>query len=135
MTLDDISRLVSQFEDGTALSLEYTAAGSELHLQRRTAARTSVNRTVTTTAVVQTKQASTIAAPACGAFSRSHPLSGRCDDLPRIVSRGDLVACLRIGSLVSGVPAPADGTLISQLVEDGAVVGHATPLFEFAPDR
>ena len=77
----------------------------------------------------------TVTAPSIGVFLRAHPLH----DAPlaavgAAVVAGQALALLRVGDLLTPVPAPADGVIVAALPADGALVGYGDRLFDFLPN-
>jgi acetyl-CoA carboxylase biotin carboxyl carrier protein len=75
-----------------------------------------------------------VIAPALGNFLRTHPLH----DKPLAVEgealvAGQAIALLRVGALLTPVPAPADGMIVGAVPEEGALVGYGDRLFDFLP--
>lgn len=76
-----------------------------------------------------------VTAPSIGVFLRAHPLH----DAPlaavgAAVVAGQALALLRVGDLLTPVPAPADGVIVAALPADGALVGYGDRLFDFLPN-
>jgi acetyl-CoA carboxylase biotin carboxyl carrier protein len=77
-----------------------------------------------------------VTAPALGTFLRTHPLHERplSGDGEPVVA-GQAIALLKVGSLMTPVPAPADGMIVAALPEEGALVGYGDRLFDFLPNH
>lgn len=77
-----------------------------------------------------------VAAPGLGTFLRTHPLHDRllAGD-GEAVAAGQAIALLRIGALLTPVPAPANGLIVEGIPEDGALVGYGDRLFDFLPQE
>lgn len=75
-----------------------------------------------------------VTAPALGAFLRTHPLHDKplAADGEAVVA-GQMIALLRVGSLLTPVAAPADGVIVAAIPEEGALVGYGDRLFDFLP--
>jgi len=72
-------------------------------------------------------------APSVGVFRLAHPTTGHPVAAPgQAVRKGDAVGVLQVGPVLKAVVAPSDGVLGAALVEDGAVVGYGTPLYDLA---
>ncbi len=72
----------------------------------------------------------TITAPHIGIFLKAHPLDSKDVALPRLVRQGEIIGYLKAGGLMRPVAAPSEGVLVRCLVDEGTLVGFATPLFE-----
>jgi biotin carboxyl carrier protein len=75
-----------------------------------------------------------VMAHALGTLLRTHPLH----ETPLAVDgeavvRGEAVALLRVGALLTPVPAPANGIIVAAAVEAGALVGYGDRLFDLLP--
>jgi acetyl-CoA carboxylase biotin carboxyl carrier protein len=75
----------------------------------------------------------TVNAPAVGILLHQHPMQ----EMPLApcgsrIRAGQTVALLQIGALLLPVSAPRDGTVIDQLVQQGALVGYGTGIIELA---
>ena len=79
---------------------------------------------------VSAPRAETITAPHIGIFLKAHPLDSKGAALPRLVRRGEIIGYLKAGGLMRPVAAPSEGVLVRCLVDEGTLVGFATPLFE-----
>lgn len=75
-----------------------------------------------------------VSAPGMGTFLRTHPLHDRplAGDGETVVA-GQTIALLRIGAMLTPVPAPADGLILGAAPEEGALVGYGDRLFDFLP--
>lgn len=75
-----------------------------------------------------------VTAPALGTFLRTHPLHEKplAADGDAVVA-GQAIALLRVGALLTPVPAPADGLVVGALPEEGSLVGYGDRLFDFLP--
>lgn len=135
MSPEQIERLVQRLERSTIAECEYEQDGAQLRLQFKHAptARAVVSIAGASSAPAAgpasvQAAASTFGAvnsSATGIFHGTHPLL----KLPFVahgdtVAKGQLVAFLRVGPVVSSVRAPASGVLGAQLVVDGTLVGY-----------
>lgn len=126
MTLaaNDIAALATALVDNGLDELHLTGPGTDVHLTRPGIVRTCD--------AMPGRRAEPIVAPGVGVFLARHPL--RVEPLAppgHRVRAGQVVALLRIGPLLRQVMAPADGVIEAALVEEGAMVGYGTTLFQF----
>jgi hypothetical protein len=70
-----------------------------------------------------------ICAQQAGRFHASHPAEAKNPTFPRSVTKGEIIAFLKIGALLFPVTASADAVLPPPVVTDGAIVGYGDPLF------
>jgi acetyl-CoA carboxylase biotin carboxyl carrier protein len=69
-----------------------------------------------------------------GVFLERHPLAVRpFVEIGDAVAQGDMLGCLRVGALLTPVPAPAAGIVTHRLQAPGTLVGYGTPLFRLHP--
>lgn len=78
---------------------------------------------------VSAPRAETVTAPHIGVFLQAHPLDSKGAALPRLVRRGEIIGYLKAAGLLRPVAAPSEGVLVRCLVDEGTLVGFATPLF------
>lgn len=77
-----------------------------------------------------------ITSPGLGTFASRAPLTGESFARPgKNVQAGDIVALLAVGSVVTPVTAPFDGTIGRTLVDEGKIVGFGDHLFDFETER
>lgn len=124
LSRDDIAALEAALAAHGLVELHLTGPGTALHLARPTSWPSAPPPSV-----------ATIKAPGFGVFLSRHPLRTEPLALPgQHVRAGQVVALLRIGSLLCQVTAPEDGVVGPSLAEDGALTGFGTPLLTFHPD-
>ena len=127
LSRDDIASLATALAESGLAELHLTGPGTDLHLIRPGGTRAP--------AQTPAPHAARITAPGFGVFLPRHPLRTEPLASPgQRVRAGQVVALLRIGSLLRQVVAPADGIISAALVEDCALVGFGTALFAFHPD-
>lgn len=131
MTVEEIERLAAWCASADIGEIELAEAGFSLRLRMQpVVAEPPV-------AVAKAPVAETVfkgvRAPGVGVFRLDHPTTGHPVAEPgQTVHRGETVGVLQVGPCLKAVLAPADGVLGAALVEDGAVVGYGTPLYELA---
>jgi acetyl-CoA carboxylase biotin carboxyl carrier protein len=129
MTVEEIERLAGWCASAGIGEIELSEAGFSLRLHMQSV--------VTSTPAAEAPKAETVLkgvrAPGVGVFRLDHPTTGRPVAEPgQTVRKGETVGILQVGPCLKAVLAPADGVLGTALVEDGAVVGYGTPLYELA---
>ncbi len=70
-----------------------------------------------------------IHAPTIGLFQARHPLAAENPAFPRQARQGEIIAWLRVGTVLRPVPAPRDGLVGPPLCPDGKLVGYGEQLF------
>ena len=127
MTIEEIERLAAWCASAGIGEIEVSEAGFSLRLHMQSV--------VASTPPVEAPKAETafkgVRAPGVGVFRLDHPTTGRPITGPgQVVRKGETVGVLQVGPCLRAVPAPVDGVLGDALIEDGAVVGYGTPLYE-----
>ncbi len=135
MNTEDICALVDKVARAGISELTYREGAETLTLRLfsepdERLAYGHTNPSASTT-FAPTSNSHEIGAPATGAFSRHHPMA--TESAPAEVQEGDPVGYLVIDSVLSAVPAPANGRTGRQLAEDGRTVGYGDPVVEFHP--
>ena len=129
MTVEEIERLTAWCASAGIGEIELSEAGFSLRLRvQSVVAETPV-------AAAGAPQAETVfkgvRAPGVGVFRLDHPTTGHPVAGPgQAVRKGETVGMLQVGPCLKAIVAPADGVLGAALIEDGAVVGYGTPLYE-----
>lgn len=128
MTVEEIERLTAWCASADIGEIELSEAGFSLRLRVQAVAETPV-------AAAEALKVETVfkgvRAPSVGVFRLDHPTTGRPVAEPgQTVRKGETVGVLQVGPCLKAVLAPADGVLGAALIEDGAVVGYGTPLYE-----
>lgn len=127
MTIEEIERLAAWCASAGIGEIEVSEAGFSLRLHMQSV--------VASTPPVEAPKAETVfkgvRAPGVGVFRLDHPTTGRPIAEPgQTVRKGETVGVLQVGPCLKAIVAPADGVLGAALIEDGAVVGYGTPLYE-----
>ena len=127
MTIEEIERLAAWCASAGIGEIEVSEAGFSLRLHMQSV--------VASTPPAEAPKAETafkgVRAPGVGVFRLDHPTTGRPITGPgQVVRKGETVGVLQVGPCLRAVPAPVDGVLGDALIEDGAVVGYGTPLYE-----
>lgn len=131
MTVEEIERLAAWCASAGIGEIELAEAGFSLRLRVQSGvAETPV---AAVEALVGETVFTGVRAPGVGVFRLDHPTTGHPVAEPgQTVRKGETVGVLQVGPCLKAVVAPADGVLGAALVEDGAVVGYGTPLYELA---
>jgi acetyl-CoA carboxylase biotin carboxyl carrier protein len=129
MTIEEIERLAAWCASAGIGEIEVSEAGFSLRLHMQSViASTPV---AAAEAPVPETVFKGVRAPGVGVFRLDHPTTGRPVAGPgQAVRKGETVGVLQVGPCLKAVVAPADGVLGAALIEDGAVVGYGTPLYE-----
>jgi acetyl-CoA carboxylase biotin carboxyl carrier protein len=126
MTLDPaLVATLSRWLDATDIDLlELSGPDGALTLGRGGVARMAVAEAGPTE----------VLATSPGLFLDRHPLAARAAvEVGEEVEAGELLGCLRVGTLLLPVRAPASGLVVAVLATPGALVGYGTPLFRLQP--
>ncbi|PZV36248.1 biotin/lipoyl-containing protein [Mesorhizobium kowhaii] len=131
MTVEEIERLAAWCASAGIGEIELAEAGFSLRLlMQSVVAETPVAVAEAPVAEMVFKG---VRAPGVGVFRLNHPTTGHPVAEPgQTVRKGETVGVLQVGPCLKAVVAPADGVFGTALVEDGAVVGYGTPLYELA---
>lgn len=128
MTIEEIERLAAWCASAGIGEIEVSEAGFSLRLNMQAVAAETPVAAVAPKAETLFKG---VRAPGVGVFRLDHPTTGRPIAGPgQVVRKGETVGVLQVGPCLRAVPAPVDGVLGDALIEDGAVVGYGTPLYE-----
>lgn len=129
MTAQEIERLAAWCAAAGVSEIELAQAGFSLCLRIQPA---NVEPRATVSEPPKAEMIFTgVRAPGVGVFRLAHPTTGHpVVERGQAVRKGGTVGVLQIGPCLRAVIAPADGVLGAALVEDGAVVGYGTPLYE-----
>ncbi|RVA30600.1 biotin attachment protein [Mesorhizobium sp. M7A.F.Ca.US.001.01.1.1] len=130
MTIEEIERLAAWCASAGIGEIELVEAGFSLRLNMQAVV-------AETPVVAVAPKAETVfkgvRAPGVGVFRLDHPTTGRSVAGPgQVVRKGETVGVLQVGPYLKAVLAPVDGVLGAALIEDGAIVGYGTPLYELA---
>ena len=126
MRPEDLAEVGAAMAAAGIVRLELTGPDYRLALSRGTSAAAAVaDAAEPETDVVP------VTAPAIGTFLRTHPRPLAADG--EAVVAGQAIALLRIGALLTAVPAPANGLIVAAAPEEGALVGYGDRLFDFLP--
>lgn len=129
MTAEEIERLAAWCAAAGVGEIELAEPGFSLFLRVQPASsapQAAVNEVPKAELVPKT-----VRALAVGVFRLVHPTTGHpVVERGQPVRKGDIVGVLQVGTCLKAVVALADGALGAALVEDGAVVGYGTPLYE-----
>lgn len=114
MTHDDLVSLIARLSGARIREFEYKTDGREIRIlfdgERRDVIRSSET----------------------GVFHSIHPLAGRmCAHEGEVVARGQILAYLRVGTVLRPVVAPVRGRVRKQFLRDGTVAGHGDALYLF----
>ena len=127
--LADQIAFLSRCLEGTDIELLELTSGQDLVRLRRDGAGQMAPETTATEPVE-------IKAPSVGVFRPAHPLQASPLAQPgQRVTEGDPVGVLQVGPLLIHVVAPADGTVLAVLPEDGAAVGYGAALIQMLRDE
>lgn len=127
MTLDDIAALMAQMQRGGLRELDYAAGDARLRL---IAADPAPKAAPATAPAEDTADPPLVRAPHLGLFRMAHPQRGAPEAAPGDPVRpGQIVAFVEAGAVFLPVITKSAGRLGACLVEDGALVGYAEPLF------
>ncbi|WP_027036539.1 acetyl-CoA carboxylase biotin carboxyl carrier protein [Mesorhizobium ciceri] len=130
MTIEEIERLAAWCASAGIGEIEVSEAGFSLRLHMRAVVAETPMAAVAPKAETVFKG---VRAPGVGVFCLDHPTTGRPIAGPgQVVRKGETVGVLQVGPCLRAVLAPVDGVLGAALIEDGAVVGYGTPLYELA---
>lgn len=131
MTVEEIERLAAWCASAGIGEIELEEAGFSLRLlMQSVVAETPMAAAGAPVAETVFKG---VRAPGVGVFRLDHPTTGHPVAEPgQMVRKGETVGVLQVGPCLKAVVAPADGVLGAALVEDGAVVGYGTLLYELA---
>lgn len=137
MKLQFIEKMIDQMQGSSLQYLDLECAGSRLQLRRiadAPADRAPMpadggNPAPSHDAAIDLAPGIVIAAPACGKLLYSHPLAtaGAFGS----AKKGEAVAYLQVGPLVSAIAAPFDGFVHERVADDGAIVGYGTVILRF----
>lgn len=81
---------------------------------------------------VASSQSGLIRSGGTGIFHSTHPLGGKVSVREgEIAAQGQIIAYVRMGTVLRPVIAPFDGRVRKQVLPDGAAVGHGERLYLF----
>jgi len=127
MTLDEIEAWMRRMQEAGLSELEFEAGDQRLFLRAHSSGPAHPPSVPTQAGA----ESVPIRAPQFGLFRATHPQR----DAPNAsegdsVSEGSIVAYVEAGAVLHPVVAERAGVLGACLVEDGALVGYAQPLFK-----
>ena len=114
--LDQLEQLIELVEQSRLRELVYTDGETSIRLVKREhGARHDIIRSGQT-----------------GVFHSQHPLAGKAAAREgEVVAQGQILAYLRMGTVLRPVIAPRRGRVRKQLLRDGEMAGCGDPLYSF----
>ena len=140
MNLQLIEEIVGDVQRSCVEYFDLECAGSRLQLRRIATATPEWTATLATGnedgppayEVADVAKGVVIPAPACGRLLHAHPLANDARATTGTAMKGEAIAFLQVGSLVSVITAPFDGFVQDRLVRDGALVDYGAEVLRFA---
>lgn len=138
MTLDDISRILARLEttDLTECTIEHGAQTLRVKFDRATDSISDTYRHEHESVGVPVEAETVVVrAPAIGTFRHSHPLAVIEHPVQSAVRCGQHLGYMEIDSVLCAIPAPKDGMLMANLLQEGERVGYGQPVLELCINR
>lgn len=134
MRPDDIAALAAEMAKAGIAQLELTGPDFTLALARGAAPATAAPQVEPQVETEAETELLPVTAPSLGAFLRKHPLHEKplASDGETVIA-GQTIALLQVGTLLTPVPAPADGMVVAAIPAEGTLVGYGDRLFDFLP--
>ena len=141
MKIDQVEALVQALCMSSLNSLEYEGDGATLRvsfsrrgpLAQAAASQMDSSTGIHTSVRKDSSRSVTIDARNTGTLWIRHPLAtSAAVSIGTSVTKGQVVAFLQIGDVLSAVISSADGTVANQLVDEGTLVGYGQSIFTLA---
>lgn len=136
MTPSELQRVVLSLQgsDATYFECEGPQGVLRLRFSRQPGTRAPSDGDMTAQAPLNANGASTLLnSPGIGFFCVKHPLTGlEAIEEGEGVKKGQIVAFLRAGELLSPIHSDRDAVAIRQAAAEGALVGYGETLFELS---